>query len=424
VSFYKLIMSLTDQAPELVLEQLLRKKLKKAGVQAWRNGAKALTRHLIDKEAGEFHWEDYPDNADKNLTIKFDEEDGHELERIFDKFQGNLDEVIAKMTETAVTEMLSNYQKDWHSYRRAEERFVVNFRNNLEDRWGRPLDGLRLLLDLCRDEGEKFIRRLEKSKSKSPPYARIVLSKLHCRGCQVTAEIITLLEAGYARGAMARWRTLHEIEVVATFIAEAGNSTAKRYADYEIVEAKRAKDQYQENAEELGFKPYSKREAAQIDRQYEGILTEYGIDFRKPHGWAAEFLGNKSPRFADIERVAGAARMRSHYKFASYNVHASPKALSLKMDTFNDGDWPIAGASNAGLEEPGQNTAITILRLTYLLTQNLRSIDNAIIINALIKLRDETVADFMECAERLEADDAEIRSAVEEFEIEVDTTFI
>jgi len=280
------------------------------------------------------------------------------------------------------------------------------------------------LLDLCRDEGEKFIRRLEKSKAKSPSYSRLVLSKLHCRACQVTAEIITLLESGYARGAMARWRTLHEIEVVATFIAEAGDSTAKRYADYEIVEAKRAKDQYQENAEELGFKPYAKREAARIERQYETILSEYGKDFRNPYGWAAEYLGNKSPRFADIERVAGAARMRSHYKFASYNVHASPKALSLKMDTFNVGDWPIAGASNAGLEEPGQNATITLLRITYLLTQNLRSIDNAIIMNALIKLRDETVSNFFDCAERLKADDAEIRSAVEEFDIEADTTFI
>jgi len=148
VSFYKLIMSLSDQGPELVLEQLLQKKLKNAGVQAWRGGAKALTRHLIDKEAGEFHWEDYPDNADKNITIKFTKEDGYELERIFDKFQGNLDKVIGNMTETAVTEMLSDYQKNWHSYRRAEERFVTNFRNNLEDRWGKPLDGLRLFVGL------------------------------------------------------------------------------------------------------------------------------------------------------------------------------------------------------------------------------------------------------------------------------------
>ncbi|MEM1133449.1 MAG: DUF5677 domain-containing protein [Pseudomonadota bacterium] len=417
-------MSFTDQGPELVLEQLLQKKLKDAGVRAWRNGAKALTRHLIDKEAGEFHWEDYPDEGDKNYTIEFTEDDGLELERMFDKFQGSLNEIIEKMTKTAVNEMLSRYQKDWHQFRRAEDRYVTNFRNNLEDRWGVALDGLRLLLDLCRDEGEKFLGRLEKSKAKKPPVARILLSRLHSRACQVTAEIIALLESGYARGAMARWRTLHEIEIIATFIDEAGNQTAQRYLDYEIVEAKKAKDQYQVDSVELGYEPYDEAEATQIDLDYEEVLDEYGRDFRNPYGWAAEFLKNKSPRFADLERVAGAARMRSHYKFASYSVHASPKSLSLRMDTFNESDWPIAGASNAGLAEPGQNAAVTLLRITYLLAKNLTSIDNAIIMNALIDLRQQTVDAFIECAKQLERDDADIRSAVEEFDVDVDTSLI
>ncbi|MEZ5697330.1 MAG: DUF5677 domain-containing protein, partial [Sphingomonadaceae bacterium] len=424
VSFQKAIMSFTDQAPQMVLEQLLRKKLKEAGVQAWRNGAKALAQHIISKEAGEFHWEDYPVEEDKHIRIEFTKDDGVELERIFDKFQGGLDDAVSKMAEAAVDKMLARYRKDWHQYRRAEDRYIGTFRNNLEDRWGEALDGLRLLLDLCRDEGEKFYRRLEKSKAKATPYARILLSRLHCRACQVTSEIITLLENGYARGAMARWRTLHEIEVVATFISEAGNSAAKRYFDYEIVEAKRAKDQYQENYEELGYEPFDPDKAASIEEDFARILSQYGSEFRNPYGWASEFLGNKSPRFADIERVAGAARMRSHYKFASYNVHASPKSLSLRMDTFSEGTWPIAGASNAGLEEPGQNAALTILRVTYLLTKNLTSLDNSIIMNALINLRDDTIEAFGNCARQLADDDADIRSAVEEFDIEVDTTLI
>lgn len=419
-------MSLTDQAPELVLEKLLRTKLKDAGVQAWRNGAKALARHLVTKEAGEFHWEDYPDETDKTYQITFTEEDGLELERLFDKFQGSLEEAIGSLVENATAKMLSEYKADWHAYKRAEDRAIATFRNNLEDRWGKPLDGLRLLLDLCRDEGEKFLARLQKSKAKKPPYKRILLSRLHSRSCQVAAEIITLLEAGFARGAMARWRTLHEIEIVATFIDEAGDETAKRYFDYEIIEAKRAKDQFQENHEELGYRPYDPREAARIDREFEQILETYGKEFRNPYGWAGAYLGNQSPRFSDIERIAGAARMRSHYKFASYNVHASPRSLSLKMDTFNDDPWPIAGASNAGLDEPGQNTALTVLRLTYILSKGLTSINNVMVLSALIDLRDQTLEAFGNCAAQLEADDAEIRSALEEFdpEIQIDTTYI
>ncbi|WP_217430933.1 DUF5677 domain-containing protein [Sphingomonas bacterium] len=49
---------------------------------------------------------------------------------------------------------------------------------------------------------------------------------LHARACQVVFEIITLMENGLADGAMARWRTLHEITVVATILAEHGEELA------------------------------------------------------------------------------------------------------------------------------------------------------------------------------------------------------
>lgn len=424
MSFYKIIKSLTDQAPEILLEQIVKIKMKDAGVKAWRGGAKALTKHLIDRKAGEFHWEDYPDGGADGITIEFTKEDGQKIEKLYDDFEGKLETTISDMLGSVIDKMLSDYQEDWQGYRRQEERYVSNFRNNLEDRWGVALDGLRLLLDLCRDEGQKYLSRLEKSKAKSSPYQRILLSRLHSRACQVTAEIITLLESGFAKGAMARWRTLHEIEVIATVIKEADNSTAQRFLDYEVVESKRAKDQYAQNHEELGYKPLSKKEMAEIEADYASVIDRYGPDFRHPYGWAAEFLKNKSPRFSDLEKLAGSARMRSHYKFASYNVHASPKSLTVRIDDFSNSDWPIAGASNAGLQEPGQNTTLTVLRITYLLTENLRNIDNAIVMNALINLRDETIDAFATCAFQLEADDAEIRSAVQDYEIDVDTTLI
>jgi hypothetical protein len=45
------------------------------------------------------------------------------------------------------------------------------------------------------------------------------------------------LLAGYASGAHARWRTLHEIAVVALFIAQEDNSTAERYVHHRFVKS-------------------------------------------------------------------------------------------------------------------------------------------------------------------------------------------
>jgi len=70
--------------------------------------------------------------------------------------------------------------------------------------------------------------------------------RLHIRACQVTNEIIILLENGYADGAMARWRTLHEIATVAAVIAKFGDELAERYVHYQIVESTKALTAYEQ----------------------------------------------------------------------------------------------------------------------------------------------------------------------------------
>src|SRR5437870_8332031 len=76
----------------------------------------------------------------------------------------------------------------------------------------------------------------------------------HVRACQVTDEIITLLENGFADGAMARWRTLHEIAVVTSLISQHGIELAERYVAYQAVEAKRALDMYARCHTDLGYR--------------------------------------------------------------------------------------------------------------------------------------------------------------------------
>jgi hypothetical protein len=71
-----------------------------------------------------------------------------------------------------------------------------------------------------------------------------ILTRLLARGCQVSDEIISLLENGFADGAMARWRTLREIAVVATVIRRYGTDIGARYVDHQAVESKRKMDKY------------------------------------------------------------------------------------------------------------------------------------------------------------------------------------
>jgi len=58
---------------------------------------------------------------------------------------------------------------------------------------------------------------------------------------------------GPADGAMARWRTLHEINVVITLIAEHGDELAERYLAHDIDESARALAVYEKTHAALGY---------------------------------------------------------------------------------------------------------------------------------------------------------------------------
>jgi len=232
---------------------------------------------------------------------------------------------------------------------------------------------------------------------------------LHVRACQVTAEVIGLIENGYADGAIARWRTLHEIGVVATLISDHGEDIAERYLKHEAVEAKRAMDEYARCRVQLGYRPLSKREVQNTTRAYTAALTEFGKDFCTQYGWAAYHLKIRKPTFADLEAAIGRAAMRSHYKMASYNVHASPKGIFFKLGLLEHSSGFLAGASNFGFADPGQNTANTLVQVTALLFGSRFRFNDLIRLQVLADLRDEAARAFERADRRLRHDEVRHR---------------
>lgn len=226
------------------------------------------------------------------------------------------------------------------------------------------------------------------------------------------------------RRAIARWRTLYEIEVVATVLADGKDALAERYLDHESVDIKRAADLYQSNYETEGSNPIPKKEIAKIDAAYRRILKKNGKSFVGPYGWASDHLGNANPRFSTLEAKAAGARLRNRDKAASYNVHASATSFSHNLGDLTGEGRLSVGASNAGLALPGHLTALTLVRVTYLLMSNLRKLDNLVTANAIIGVRDSVFAAFADADRLLREDDAAIRAAGEEHGFEVDTSYI
>src|SRR3546814_20908260 len=95
------------------------------------------------------------------------------------------------------------------------------FRSRSLADWVEPFEALRLLLELCRQEGDAF--NITSLKSKHPITRNEALARLHIRACRIAEEILPLIENGHTEGAQARWPTLHEVTNTAPLIAAGGD---------------------------------------------------------------------------------------------------------------------------------------------------------------------------------------------------------
>jgi len=393
-----------EKLPYIFLEDLVARKLTALGVSSSKELAPKLIEHARSGNKEKFIWED-GNNTTEDIFISITDEDLAELKIKIQKFNDEeLPKIVGIVAEKSAAEIFVSLKQNWPQQHAWEQATVADFRDNLEARWGKGLNLLRMLVAMCLDLGAENLKLHSRSKKRREANLSNVLIRLHARACQVSAEIITLLENGFADGAMARWRTLHEIGVVATFITDFGEETAERYVAHQFVEAKAGMDDYSRSNIALGYEPLSKRSSAKILRDYEKVLQMYGKEFCSPYGWAAKDLRKKKPIFSDLEAAAGRALMRSHYKMASYNVHASAKGIFFRLGSL-DPLSIVAGASNAGLSEPAQNLAVSLTIITSLLFGPRWEFEDIVALKTLAKIRDEIPNAFIRAERKLQRDE-------------------
>jgi hypothetical protein len=224
--------------------------------------------------------------------------------------------------------------------------------------WGDAIDELRLLRWVAFEEARDFHRDVPDGSA-----LRQVLLRLHARAMTVTDEVLSLLSAGLASGALARWRTLHELAVTAAFVGEHGEPTAERYLAHRAVTRYRHGLEYQRQLENSGEPPLSEADLEANKRARDTVVAQFGPAFKHEYGWAADALGKDRPTFREIEDAARHGHLRPYYQYASGRVHAGAHGLLLEIA---DGDERalITGAWASGLTDPLQLTALSLRGVT------------------------------------------------------------
>lgn len=371
----------------------------------------AFTKHILENKKERFVWDDGSEE-DRTVSLVFSAQEAQELEEEMARILGELPRLVESTTKIVSKKIFRSLTHKWAEEHTAQLAELDQFRSNLEDRWGDGLSLLRMLLTSCRQIGQGASQRYKRSRARRYLYRRWLLERLYVRACQVSDEIICLLENGFADGAMARWRTLHEIAVVAVVISEGDEDLAERYIRHDAVEVKRQADDYNDSQVPLGARSLGKRQSAGINADYAAAIARFGPTFAHPYGWASKHLNMKKPTFKDIQIAAGRTGSSSHYKLASFNVHAGARNLFFNLSSIGDDFMLISGRSNAGLREPGELTAHALVLITALYADTGSNLDRITLMNCLLEIRD-AVPKWLRRAERqLERDELALRTKI------------
>lgn len=241
-----------------------------------------------------------------------------------------LQEAKEKNLVTIKQEMLKELAKERRERAEFEERLYL--------RWKEPLDLFETIMLLGRQSGSEFNQQVRPLAAKQQDFVFEVLTRTHARACSVMSAILALLKSGHAGDALARARTIHELDITVQFILKQkdSNQLAEKYLLYQIVETLQAARHYEKHYARLGYEPI----AAEVLR-----------------------LNKKPPTFDMIEEAVGFAHMRPYYKLASEAIHASPKGIMFDVGNLDRNLLP-AGPSNAGLADPGSMALIAFHRCT------------------------------------------------------------
>ncbi|MEX2162915.1 MAG: DUF5677 domain-containing protein [Sulfuricaulis sp.] len=336
----------------------------------------------------------------KDIKIILEPADIKDLgDRISETIEKTLPKITVDLSRSLLRGIKRNSKKGLQD-RRVEQ---ISFESGLYAHWGKALDLLAVEVALGTEIGEQLNESLRKKFRKKNLSVVDALTRLHARAIQVAREVEILLLSGYADGAIARWRTLHEICVVSWFIREQGNEVAERYLSHVAVDSWRGAIQYNQYASILNYEEIPKRELKALEQDIQKLKRRFGEKFLEEYGWASEALGKKNPRFSDIERSVGLSKIRPYYKLASHNIHGGPKGAIYRigLPPYSK-PMLLAGPSSSGLEEAGRLAAFSFAQITTNILLFSISFDSLVWSRIMLALSRNVEAQFIKSQLRLE----------------------
>jgi len=228
-----------------------------------------------------------------------------------------------------------------------------------------PSINLEMIWSIAQELGEMHGNAIQTENGEDNNAVMAALAHIFPRALLVSQEIICLLKGGFPDGALARWRSLHELAVTAMYIAKHGEAAAVPYLLSFHFAARRAAHQMNEHSERAKIGRFSREELKEFDARCAGAEEILGrkIEKDKYGEWPA--ITRTHTNFAAIEKDVEMDHWRPLFKWASTHTHAHHRPIDKLLGMAEAGkEAHLVGASNSGFVDPFQMTAITLAQIT------------------------------------------------------------
>ena len=313
-------------------------------------------------------------------------------------------DVAPKFGESAAEILLPIIKRDARKGLRRSRRQRDGFEKRLGKHWAEPLHLLELLVELADEFIDDVIGDQESAEHDPGDHTFDALVAIHARGCQMARAILALLRSGFADDADARWRSLHELAAISSFISKhREEDVAERFLLHEIIQQRKLALAYQKHEVRAKLDPLRQEELDELNERYASLLARFGRSFGSEYGWAASTLVGKEATLANIEADVELDHYRPYYQMASHNVHGGSHAAFFKLGIGEtDRTVLLAGPSNQGLADPGHGVALSLTQMTAALADAYPAVDRLVLVMVMSLLEHETGETFLRAHEEAE----------------------
>lgn len=332
----------------------------------------------------------YLDETHKEFLKEFRAELEKQPEEIQSKMLSELPETLASVAKEFGAAMFDTLRQDSEKMVDEDREGEKAFGERNTERWKLTFQYLRAIYRISAEVGPMTIQGLNQDREYQNCPKLHALISLHARSLRISAEAICLMENGFADGALARWRSLHELSVVAAFILPEERIVAERYVASRHIAAYKAAVQYKEYEGRANLQPFGDEEIAQLKIQHDNAVESYSLNPKVDWGWSSEVLGIPKPNFSMLEKHVGLDHWRPRVKWASQEIHGAfvPNGVGLGVSE-SEHAVHLVGASNSGMSDPAQMIAISLTQVTTALLTLEPSLDRIAALHAMNSFVDE-----------------------------------